>query len=362
MIDFGPEHTSSPGVRASSSRSALTSGSRRDARPRCRRSHRRRSPAFAAAQIVALTVVAPARPRATATGMSRRATFVAVPRSAKRRDRRPRADHYAPSTTPIHAGRHRPTGSPRSSARRTPRCAEPAGPDRSRWSRARPRRGRAQRVVDLARHRRARRHHALPRATRRGWPRRAPRPGTRGERIVGLGAPASDASSTPSKASPAPVGSTSSIGSVGVRSARRRRDDRPAFAQLHRRQAVALAERRAASSPSRPVSAAPPGSFANTASPTRTPRRTGPRRTPRPAARTPPRPRPRARSPVRARRLAASWPACSRRYRRPARRPPRSSGQIAGREAGVRSTVGDHRTLPRFVEHEHRAGGARDRP
>ena len=77
-IDFGPEQTSRPGVRANSSRSALTSGSgpgvhtadaagRAHLMPARRRPRSSRSPS--------------SRPsaRATATGRSRRATFVAAP-------------------------------------------------------------------------------------------------------------------------------------------------------------------------------------------------------------------------------------------------------------------------------------------
>ena len=61
MIDFGPEHTSSPGVRASSNRSALTSGSSPGCTPPIPPVALTTIPAFAAAQIVALTVVAPER-------------------------------------------------------------------------------------------------------------------------------------------------------------------------------------------------------------------------------------------------------------------------------------------------------------
>ena len=121
-------------------------------------------PAFAAAQIVALTVVAPATPRATATGMSRRATFVAVPGSAnRRRSSAPSPTTTAPSTTPIQAGsapadrtaslirsmhsRFRGTGRPWPitlvSSATTPRPS-------------------AQRGVDLGRHDERRSHHASP--------------------------------------------------------------------------------------------------------------------------------------------------------------------------------------------------------
>ena len=68
MIDFGPEHTSSPGVRASSNRSALTSGSSPGCTPPIPPVALTTIPAFAAAQIVALTVVAPSSPLATASG------------------------------------------------------------------------------------------------------------------------------------------------------------------------------------------------------------------------------------------------------------------------------------------------------
>ncbi len=68
MIDFGPEHTSSPGVRASSNRSALTSGSSPGCTPPMPPVAATSMPAFAAAHTVALTVVAPNAPLATATG------------------------------------------------------------------------------------------------------------------------------------------------------------------------------------------------------------------------------------------------------------------------------------------------------
>ena len=92
------------------------------------------------AQIVALTVVAPSAPVATAAGRSRRATLVAAPDSQKRASssgERPTIRH--PSTTPIQAG----TLLRRIAAlmRRTHSSLRGAGrPDRSRWSRARRRR------------------------------------------------------------------------------------------------------------------------------------------------------------------------------------------------------------------------------
>ncbi len=68
MMDFGPEHTSSPGVRASSNRSALTSGSSPGCTPPIPPVALTTIPALAAAQIVALTVVAPSSLLATASG------------------------------------------------------------------------------------------------------------------------------------------------------------------------------------------------------------------------------------------------------------------------------------------------------
>jgi hypothetical protein len=62
-------------------------------------------PALAAAQIVAETVVAPRTSVATATGTSRRATFVATPRSLNRPSSAAVSPTVTtPSMTPIHAG------------------------------------------------------------------------------------------------------------------------------------------------------------------------------------------------------------------------------------------------------------------
>ncbi len=84
MIDFGPEQTSNPGVHASSNRSALTSTCPPGCTPPMPPVAATRTPALAPAQIVALTVVAPSTPVATAIGTSRRATFVTAPGVQKR--------------------------------------------------------------------------------------------------------------------------------------------------------------------------------------------------------------------------------------------------------------------------------------
>ena len=105
MMDLGPEQTSIPGVAASSSRSALTSGSSPGCTPPIPPVALIGMPARAAAQIVALTVVAPTTPEATAIGRSRRATFVARPGSANRASSpSSRPTTTAPSTTPTQAG------------------------------------------------------------------------------------------------------------------------------------------------------------------------------------------------------------------------------------------------------------------
>ena len=62
-------------------------------------------PVRCAAQIVALTVVAPSDPDATATGTSRRATLIAAPGSANRSSSdRSSPTRTAPSSTPIQPG------------------------------------------------------------------------------------------------------------------------------------------------------------------------------------------------------------------------------------------------------------------
>ena len=171
---------------------------------------------------------------------------------------------------------------------------------------------------------------------------------------------ANDASTTPSNASPAPVGSSSVIGVVSAVVAHAVDDEHgAAVAQLHRRQPVSLPE--------------PLGRIRSVGSRERARllvvgehrvRRGGRLEEPIHAERLHQRP---------GRRLDAD-PGClgplQRRHRGVmalgmqqevaghqdgARLDPLR--QIAGRQAGVRPAVGDHRTLPRFVEHEHRAGG-----
>ena len=141
-IDFGPEHTSRTGVRASSIRSADTSplpGCTPPMPPVAPTT----IPARCAAQIVLETVVAPRSPEATAMGRSRRATLVARPGSANTRsssaETRP---PHRPRSRRSMRGRRRPNGSPRSSARRTRGCGAAGAPGRRRSSRARPRRRR----------------------------------------------------------------------------------------------------------------------------------------------------------------------------------------------------------------------------
>ena len=105
MIDLGPLHTRSPGVRESSTRSALTSGCSPGCTPPIPPVALTAIPARAAAQIVADTVVAPRTPRAQAAGRSRRATLSARPGSVNGpSSSSERPTTTSPASTPTHAG------------------------------------------------------------------------------------------------------------------------------------------------------------------------------------------------------------------------------------------------------------------
>ena len=235
-------------------------------------------PARCAAQIVALTVVAPSDPAATATGTSRRATFVAAPGSKKRASSAgSRPTRTAPSTTAVQAGT-----APASSIAadieeaqaRFSGCGRPCPITLvSSATTGRPA------ATAIATSSATRKVTIGPSATSRATSRdlRPPvRPPGRRRRAPPrrLTPRARDDSSTPSNASPAPVGSCSSIGRAGSRSATpsttAAAPSDPSFTAAIRNRSPST---RAASRPWRPVSAVASGPFARIASQSAVPRR-----------------------------------------------------------------------------------------